>query len=170
MACIQGCRTQLLWIAATKVNNWHHVSKISSSPMSECDLRFLKQQRKDVRLDAKWGRRFFFSGATAFPRGKFNISVQDSSKFILFSRKWRSWQEETIHYHKAYPFFNHAATIAGLAFLAFPALFLALKSVETELVKKSAPHVSSDIRVKCWQNKTGSKFGNKNAHSYDGID
>ena len=80
--------------------------------MSECNLRFLKQQRKDVRLDTKWGRRFFFSGATAFPRGKFNISVQDSSKFILFSRKWRSWEEETIHYHKAYPFLNQAATIA----------------------------------------------------------
>ena len=80
--------------------------------MSECNLRFLKQQRKDVRLDTKWGRRFFFSGATAFPRGKFNISVQDAPKFILFSRKWRSWEEETIHYHKAYPFLNHAATIA----------------------------------------------------------
>ena len=39
--------------------------------------------------------------------------------------------------------------VPGLAFLAFPALFLALKSVENELVKKSALHVSSDIRVKC---------------------
>ena len=38
---------------------------------------------------------------------------------------------------------------AGLAFLAFPALFLALKSVETELVKKSALHACSDIRVRC---------------------
>ena len=112
MACIQGCRTPELWIAATKVNKRRHVWKISSLPLSECNLRFLKQQRKDVRLDAKWSRRFFFFGASAFPRGKFNISVQHASKFILFGRKVRSWWEETIHGHKAYLILKHAATTA----------------------------------------------------------
>ena len=94
------------------MNKWRRVWKISSLPLSECDLRFFKQQRKDVRLDAKWGRRFFFSGASAFPRGKFNISVQHASKFIPFSRKVRSWWEETIHGHKAYLILKHAATTA----------------------------------------------------------
>ena len=39
--------------------------------------------------------------------------------------------------------------VVGLILPAFPALFLALKSVETELLKKSALHVCSYIRVKC---------------------
>ena len=94
------------------MNKWRHVWKISSLPLSQCNLRFFKQQRKDVRLDAKWGRRFFFSGATSFPRGNFYISVQDAPKLILFSTKVRSWWEETIHGHNAYPFFDHAATTA----------------------------------------------------------
>ena len=41
-----------------------------------------------------------------------------------------------------------SAYLSRASFLAFPALFLALKSVETEIVKKSALCFCGDIRAK----------------------
>ncbi len=61
---------------------------------------------------AKLVRRFFFSGASAFSRGKFHISVQHASKFMFPSYKVRSWLEEHIDIQDACPFFKHAGSIA----------------------------------------------------------
>ncbi len=78
-----------------------------------CANFYLSKRKAALTLcGAKLVRRFFFSGASGFSRGKFHISVQHASKFMSLSYKVRSWQEEPIHYQDACPFLKDAGSIA----------------------------------------------------------